>query len=560
MDSSARGGLLACREMESPRVPSGVVELRFDNRFVRELPADPDRVNRPRQVHGACYSWVEPAKVRRPEVLAYSREMADALGISEAVRRSEDFAQVFSGNRQLPGARTYATCYGGNQFGQWAGQLGDGRAINLGEAEGREGAHWTLQLKGAGPTPYSRTADGLAVLRSSIREFLCSEAMHHLGVPTTRALSLLLTGEQVERDMLYDGHPKFEPGAIVCRASPSFTRFGSFEIFASRNEIGVLKSLADFTIRTDYPHLIDGTVEPEAETYVRWFEEICRRTAEMIVHWTRVGFVHGVMNTDNMSILGLTIDYGPYGWLEDYDPNWTPNTTDAGGRRYRFGHQPQVALWNLVQLARALLPLIGDPEPLEQALDSYREAWEKGRRSMMASKLGLSGMDGGAVDGEDGSLFEELTKILAVVETDMTIFFRRLADLPVEAVFERAGALSVIETLADAYYLPEQLDSDYRERLEAWIGRYRRRVLASGTSDEERREWMNAVNPKYVLRNYLAQLAIDKAEAGDPALVEELLDLLRRPYDEQPEREEYAAKRPDWARDRPGCSMLSCSS
>ena len=243
--------------------------------------------------------------------------------------------------------------------------MGDGRAINLGEVVNSAGQRWVLQLKGAGPTPYSRTADGLAVLRSSVREFLCSEAMYHLGVPTTRALSLILTGEQVMRDMLYDGNPELEPGAVVCRVAPSFTRFGNFQIFTARKELDVLKQLTDYTLVTDFPHL----GEPSVAVYIEWFREVCSRTVEMIVHWMRVGFVHGVMNTDNMSILGLTIDYGPYGWLEDYDPTWTPNTTDAQGRRYSFGNQPYIAHWNLAQLAQSIYPLIGQQELLLNALD-----------------------------------------------------------------------------------------------------------------------------------------------------------------------------------------------
>ena len=339
-------------------------QLTFDNRFVRELPADPESGNYCRQVEGVCFSRVQPLQVTEPRLVACAREVSELLDLSGDPFLSKDFAEVFSGNRILPGMDPYAMCYGGHQFGSWAGQLGDGRAINLGETVNRKGERWTLQLKGAGPTPYSRRADGLAVLRSSVREFLCSEAMYHLGVPTTRALSLVLTGEQVVRDMFYDGNPKEEPGAVVCRVAESFTRFGSFQIFSARGEIQVLQQLLDFTIRTDFPHL----GEPTKEVYVKWFEEVCRTTAEMIVHWMRVGFVHGVMNTDNMSILGLTIDYGPYGWLEDYDSNWTPNTTDAVGRRYCFGNQPQIALWNLAQLGNAMLPLVDSPEPLEQGL------------------------------------------------------------------------------------------------------------------------------------------------------------------------------------------------
>jgi uncharacterized protein YdiU (UPF0061 family) len=533
--------------------PGRLAALRFDNRFTRELPGDPESVNRRRQVPGACYSLVNPTPVKAPRLVAYSREMAERIGLSGKTCRSDTFAQVFTGNRLLPGMQPFAMCYGGHQFGNWAGQLGDGRAINLGEVVHTRGERWTLQLKGAGPTPYSRNADGLAVLRSSIREFLCSEAMFHLGVPTTRALSLTLTGEEVERDMFYDGHPKLEPGAVVCRASPSFIRFGNFQIHAARRETDLLQRLADYTIRTDFPHL--GV--PSPSIYEKWFDEVCRLTAEMIVHWMRVGFVHGVMNTDNMSILGLTIDYGPYGWLENYDPNWTPNTTDAVGRRYRFGMQPAIAQWNLAQLANAIHPLIGRVEPLEAALEHYAAAYRDGWRRMMAKKLGLNTFE----PATDEPLMTELMEILPLAETDMTIFFRRLARIDGLASSNREDDDSTLMApLMEAYYVPDQLTPALRRRTAGWIRDYIDRLRRDNISPAKRRGIMNGVNPKYVFRNYLAQLAIDKAEVGDFSMIHELLDLLRHPYDEQPERESFAARRPDWARHRPGCSMLSCSS
>jgi uncharacterized protein YdiU (UPF0061 family) len=521
----------------------------FDNRFIRQLSGDPETANHRRQVFGACYSRVLPAKVKAPKMVAYSREVAELLSWDSKVCETVDFTQVFVGNGLLPGMEPYATCYGGHQFGNWAGQLGDGRAINLGEVINREGEHWTLQLKGAGETPYSRNADGLAVLRSSVREFLCSEAMHHLGVPTTRALSLILTGEEVIRDMFYNGNPKSEPGAVVCRVAQSFTRFGSFQIFAARGETDLLKKLVDFTVRTDFPHL----GEPSLAVYLAWFEEVCRRTAKMIVHWQRVGFVHGVMNTDNMSILGLTIDYGPYGWLENYDPNWTPNTTDAAERRYRYGSQPQIAFWNLGQLANAIYPLIDQVEPLQQAINAYKDTFEQGWQTMVADKLGLKDFDP-AIDNE---LHTELLILLQSVETDMTIFYRNLALLVMDVELSNEA---IIAPLMEAYYVQEQLTDDYKARLGNWLRLYIQRVQNSGITDAERCKRMNAANPKYVLRNYLAQLAIDKAEQGDFSMVNELLELLRHPYDEQPGKEQFALKRPDWARQRAGCSMLSCSS
>ncbi len=533
--------------------PGTLDALVFDNRFIRELPADPEAANRRRQVTGACYSFVNPARTAAPKLVASSREAAEILGLSPEACRSEAFTRVFSGNLLMPGMTPYAVNYGGHQFGNWAGQLGDGRAINLGEVVNGRSEHWTLQLKGAGPTPYSRTADGLAVLRSSIREFLCSEAMFHLGVPTTRALSVILTGEEVERDMFYDGNPRLEPGAVVCRIAPSFTRFGNFQIHAARGETALLKQLVDYTLRADFPHL--GA--PSREVYIEWFAEVCRRTAEMIVHWMRVGFVHGVMNTDNMSILGLTIDYGPYGWLENYDPDWTPNTTDAAGRRYRFGNQPGIAQWNLVQLANAIYPLIEAVEPLQEALEEYGRSYREGRQEMMAGKLGLSRF----TPGPDDELVADLLSLLPRAETDMTIFFRKLARVGADG--QPPGEMNdeaLLSPLLEAYYLPEQLTPTLRVLTASWLRRYLKRLEEEKVPRERRIARMNAVNPKYVLRNYMAQMAIDKAEAGDFARVRELLDLLRLPYDEQPDRDAFAAKRPDWARNRPGCSMLSCSS
>ncbi|ETW94177.1 MAG: hypothetical protein ETSY1_36020 [Candidatus Entotheonella factor] len=529
--------------------------LTFNNRFLRELPADPDTANHPRQVTGACYTRVEPAKVSNPELVAFAWEVAEQLDLTPEIMESEAFLQVLAGNRLLDGMDPYAMCYGGHQFGNWAGQLGDGRAIILGEVMNRRGEPSTLQLKGAGPTPYSRMADGLAVLRSSIREFLCSEAMHHLGVPTTRALSLVVTGEQVVRDILYDGNPRPEPGAIVCRVAPSFIRFGNFEIFAARGEIDLLRQVVDYTIRNDFPHLGDVTPDTAKAIYTAWYDEVCRRTAEMIVHWMRVGFVHGVMNTDNMSILGLTIDYGPYGWLEDYDPNWTPNTTDAGQRRYRYGQQPQIAMWNLAQLGNALYPLVEDVDPLQDALNTYSKTFNEGWKSMMAQKLGLNAFE----PETDDDLIKELQTVLQLVETDMTLFYRNLARVET-GMAGHGDDEALMAPLLDAYYSPEELTGEYRARIGTWLRRYLARVGRDGTPDALRRERMNAVNPKYVLRNYLAQLAIDQAEQGDYSMVRDLLELLRHPYDEQPEQEEYAKKRPDWARHRAGCSMLSCSS
>jgi len=517
--------------------------LNFDNRFIRELPADPVADNSRRQVHNACFSFVEPTRVPAPSLVSFSNQAASLLDLSEIDCQSQEFLSTFSGNTLLDGMTPYAMCYGGHQFGNWAGQLGDGRAINLGEVKNQSGDYWTIQLKGAGPTPYSRTADGFAVLRSSLREYICSEAMYHLGVPTTRALSLINTGENVMRDMLYNGNAAYELGSVVCRLSPSFIRFGNFQIFASRDQHKELKQLANVTIEHHFAHLLKDYTAGSKELYLAWFNEVCQHTITMIVDWMRVGFVHGVMNTDNMSILGLTIDYGPYGWLDDFNPNWTPNTTDAQHRRYRYGEQANIALWNCYQLANSLYPLIEETAPLESILNKFQQDYHAKWLAMMASKLGLLNVKNG-----DQALFERLESLLAQVETDMTIFYRCLAN----------DDLS-LENFSDAYYQQEH-NQEYRNAMTAWLNDYSLRRQLDGLTNVARIDAMNSVNPLYVFRNYLAQQAIDKAEVGDHSMIGELLEVLANPYNQQTGRESFAEKRPEWAREKIGCSMLSCSS
>ena len=514
------------------RAPAAVqlTDLAFEGSFVRELPADPVADNRSRQVPNASYTRVDPTPVAAPKLLGWSDVLAEYLGIERPT--SQAAVDALAGNRVLPGMKPYAARYGGHQFGHWAGQLGDGRAITLGEVTATDGTRQELQLKGAGRTPYSRTADGRAVLRSSLREFVCSEAMYFLGVPTTRALSLVATGEPVIRDMFYDGHPAPEPGAVVCRVAPSFVRFGNFQIHAANNEIEILRKLADHVIRLHYPGL----------DYSAFFQELCRRTALLMADWMRLGFVHGVMNTDNMSILGVTIDYGPYGWLEGYDPQWTPNTTDAQTLRYTYGNQPQVAHWNLARLAEALLPLVPDQAPLEQGLALYADSFNKAWRGALAQKLGVAALD----QPGDDELLSQLFTLMYEKETDFTLFFRNLAAVPLEAADDAA----LLQPLQAAFY------AEPAAGLAAWLRRYGSRVK----NEVGRIERMNKANPKYVFRNYLAQLAIDALEKGDTSVMERLLNVLERPYDEQPAHHDLAARRPEWARNRAGCSALSCSS
>ena len=538
--------------MEKPESPMRQVtlgDLKFVNPFTTELSGDQDLSNTRRQVHDAYYSRVFPTPTAAPKTLIVSEEVRLLLGISSGLADSDEFAEVFSGNAVTADMDPHAMCYGGHQFGNWAGQLGDGRAINLGELQGIDSKNYMLQLKGAGPTPYSRSGDGRAVLRSSIREYLCSEAMHYLHVPTTRALSLCNTGDNVVRDMFYDGNLAEEIGAVVCRVAESFIRFGSFEIFSARENIDGLKALLDFTIKHHFSEISDTS----PEKYVDFYREVISSTALLMAHWQRVGFVHGVMNTDNMSIHGLTIDYGPYGWVDDFDPDWTPNTTDRHQRRYRFRNQPAVGHWNLAQLANAIYPVVGSVEPLQEALDEYEEIFSRSWSEMIAAKLGL-------VEYSSSSSQRVITDLFSILETgeiDMTIFFRSLSSITVgsDISIDEISAL-----LKSSYYEPVSKSESHWETLRDWIENYRDVLRGQEIPDDRRKAQMDQVNPKYVLRNYLAQLAIDSAEQGDLSMLYDLQTMLKTPYDDQPQFDKWAVKRPDWAKDRAGCSMLSCSS
>ncbi|SNC60445.1 Uncharacterized conserved protein YdiU, UPF0061 family [Hymenobacter gelipurpurascens] len=521
----------------------------FQNSFVEEMKGEASMNKNPRQVPGYHYSRVDPTAVKDPHLLAWSADLANYLGLARPPERGAA-VDMLAGNRVAETMKPFAARYGGHQFGNWAGQLGDGRAMSLGELTAIDGSVWEIQLKGAGPTPYSRRADGRAVLRSSLREFLCSEAMHYLGVPTTRALSLVGTGDEVVRDMFYNGNARPEPGAIVARVAPTFVRFGNFQILLATGETENLRALADYVIRHQFPEL----GEPSPEVYVRWFEEICRRTAVMIAHWQSVGFVHGVMNTDNMSILGLTIDYGPYGWLEPYDLGWTPNTTDFGGRRYAFGQQPNVALWNLMQLGQALSPLLPDIKLLNPALQVYADTLATTRHDMMLRKLGLTSL----VPEDDKALFTALEQALAESEIDMTVFFRRLSHTGPALLLDQGNEDTKLrELLQTAAY---SMAPDEEQDLLEWLHRYMQRLRQEKATPEAIRESMLRANPKYVLRNYLAQQAIEAAETGDLSLLNRLMEVLKTPFAEQPEHEDLAAKRPEWAREKPGSATLSCSS
>lgn len=468
-----------------------------------------------------------PTPLPAPYFVAASTPAARLVGLDPADLAREDFVDVFTGNHVPPRAQPLAAVYSGHQFGHWAGQLGDGRAILLGDLDGPEG-RMELQLKGAGMTPYSRMGDGRAVLRSSIREFLCSEAMAALGIPTTRALMVTGSNKGIIRETM-------ETAAVVTRMAPSFVRFGSFEHWRYRDKPEELRTLADYVINTFYPDLA-GAANP----YLALLEEVTRRTARMIAHWQAVGFMHGVMNTDNMSILGITLDYGPFGFMEAFDVDHMCNHTDQGGR-YSYANQVPVGHWNCYALANALLPLIDDQEAAQAALEVYVDAYGEKFDELLHAKLGLK-----TTHENDRALADAVFKLMQDNHVDFTLFFRRLGDLKLDVADADREA-------SDAPLRDLFLD---RPAFDVWAAAYRARLRQENSADGERRVAMHAVNPKYVLRNYLAQVAIEKAQNGDYEEVRRLLAVLERPFDEQPEHEAYAALPPDWA----SHLEVSCSS
>ncbi len=472
---------------------------------------------------GAFYTRLAPLPLPEPYVVAVSDDVAALLGLPAEFVNGPHFAETFVGNRLLPGSDPLAAVYSGHQFGVWAGQLGDGRAHLLGGLRNELG-HWEIQLKGAGRTPYSRGADGRAVLRSSIREFLCSEAMAGLGVPTTRALCIIGADHPVYREQV-------ETAAVVTRVAPGFVRFGSFEHWSSRDRDVELRQLADYVIDTFRPECRDA-----ANPYDALLRDVSRRTGELMAYWMAVGFMHGVMNTDNMSILGLTLDYGPFGFMEAFDAGHICNHSDHRGR-YTYRNQPHVAQWNLYCLADALHSLVGGALPARQAVDdTFGDAFEASFERLMRAKLGLR-------DGlpDDEAFIGETFGLLQQHRPDFTLFFRTLSGLAGEA-----GA-------SDAALRDMFVD---RSACDAWLEGWRARLAQTPWGDAERQAAMRAANPKYVLRNWLAEVAIRKARNGDYSEVQRLLACLRRPYDEQPEFEGYAALPPDWANGL----EVSCSS
>ncbi len=510
----------------------------YKNEFTENFPGDDSGDLTPRQTPGKLYSKAIPTPVEKVTLLAWSNELAKELGIQKP--DSEQDLNILGGNYVADAMKPYAACYAGHQFGNWAGQLGDGRAITLGEWQTPAGNTWELQLKGAGPTAYSRRADGRAVLRSSVREYLMSEAMHYLGVPTTRALSLVTTGDPVLRDMFYNGNAAYEAGAIVMRTAPSFLRFGNFELLNARKEHDLLRQLVTWTIDRYYPHL-------QGENRILdWFKEVVERTATLMVEWQRVGFVHGVMNTDNMSVLGLTIDYGPYSFVDNYDPDFTPNTTDLPGRRYAFGKQPGIAYWNLGCLAAALLPL-AEKDKLLAVLETYKEVYWKKYYQMMGNKLGLD-----VVTNLDTDLITQFEQTLAKLQPDMTIFFQLLIEVPLYMRDEK----QVADHFKESFY--KELAEEESQQLYTLISNYLERLNRNTIKREVSQQLMRNANPRFILRNYLLHQAIEELERGENTLFTKLQEAIKEPYTSN--YDEFFMKRPEWATQKAGCSMLSCSS
>ena len=535
----------------------------FDNSFAKELPGFiGPAIKHPMQTPGVLYANAHPEAVSKPELLTWSDDAAALLDLPSEIELKKDserldqLTHIFAGNELAPGMQAIATRYGGHQFGNWAGQLGDGRAISLGEFINSKNERWEIQLKGAGRTAYSRHADGRAVLRSSLREFICSESMFYLGIPTTRALCCVTTGDDVMRDMFYDGNPEAEPGAITTRLAPSFIRFGHFEILASTGELENLKALIRYTIRMHYPAIWARFDEAKPdEGIVEWFKEISDCTAKLIVDWLRVGFVHGVLNTDNMSILGLTIDYGPYGWLDSYDPTWTPNTTDFERRRYRFEQQPGIGLWNLTRLAEALSTVVQDKKALESVLETYVDTFQMSYRDMRMHKIGLIDFN----PTQDGSLIDSLDQALTSTEIDMTIFYRKLADAGRWNTAEVGNHEFILESFAEAFY-SERPSSNEHKNIIDWIQLYHLRINREPKLLDQRIARMNATNPVFVPRNYQVQEVLDDLEKGQHLSLKQMMEAFKTPYVMNSATTRWFRKRPEWARKRPGCSALSCSS
>jgi len=497
--------------------------------FVRKFRGFKNDLNRSTQTPDCFFSLSKPEYFPKAEQICSSQSLLDELKLDGLCQKDLSF---LSGD-PLYLKDSYVTRYGGHQFGNWAGQLGDGRAHTLGQFDTK----WDVQVKGSGANPYSRSGDGYAVLRSSLREFLMSEYMHHAGVPTTRALNLMTTGTQVLRDMFYNGNAAYESGALVTRLAPSFIRFGHFQIFSQGNELQNLKELVHWTIDQHFPNHTHETTENLFE----WFNHICEETLKLAVHWMRLGFVHGVLNTDNMSILGLTIDYGPFSMLDEYDRNFTPNTTDLPGRRYSFENQPAVCLWNLERLAEALYPLTEDTSGFSDALKSFKNNFRFKFERMYRDKLGLPS----SLANSDFIMKTEQT--LQDYKLDYSLFFSSLDEKITN------------EDILNLSY--KELNTEDEKALFSYFDEFK--SLSKKLNPDQKKELEKVKlhsNPKFNLRNYIFVEVLEDLQKGSKTKLNAVLKALETPYSFVKESPELYQKRPEWAKDKDGCRLLSCSS
>lgn len=511
-----------------------MADFNFTYPFLDKFPGDKSWNLQQRQTPNLFYCLTHPIGFSKANLIHTNATLLNLFEINTPLPKA--WENIFNAN--IPNEYlTYATAYAGHQFGQWAGQLGDGRAIYFGEIKDRKQQNWELQWKGAGATPYSRRGDGRAVLRSTIREYLMSEAMHYLGIPTTRSLSISLSGEDVMRDIMYNGNAKAELGAVMVRTAESFLRFGHFEFTSANGNTTLLKDLTDWTIKRYFPDIQTQGVEK----YLDFFKEVKDRTLKMIIEWYRVGFVHGVMNTDNMSVLGLSIDYGPYAMLDEYDLNFTPNTTDLPGRRYAFGQQGNIALWNLNAFANAIFPLINDAEPLQEILEEFEGDFWKAFDEMMSRKLGFD-----KLKSEDEQLIKEWQLMMLDIKADYTLFFIELMK------FHQGKEMN------NEAFLYNELTSSQEKKLISFLKNYKNRIEQNVISKEESINLMQKANPQFILRNFQLYECIQEAEKGNYEMFNQLYDALQTPYKNK--YPTFQQKRPNWANGVAGCSMLSCSS
>ncbi|XP_033748602.1 protein adenylyltransferase SelO-like [Pecten maximus] len=514
------------------------------NVILSEFPIDPVKKNYVRQVKNSLFSITYPVPLRSRTILAAISDdvLVNILDLDPVVVRSRDFTDFVSGSLVLHGAVPLAHRYGGHQFGSWAGQLGDGRAVMLGDYVNRKGERWELQLKGSGLTPYSRRGDGRAVIRSSVREFLCSEALYQLGVPTSRAASLVVSDDPVTRDQFYDGHPQTERAAVVLRISQSWFRFGSLEILAQNGEIDLLRQLTDFIIRR---YFLDIDLHG-ANRYLELYSAIVEQTAAMIAMWQSVGFTHGVCNTDNFSILSLTIDFGPFGFLEEYNPKFVPNTSDDEGR-YSYERQPDVGYYNLDKLKLALQPLLSKSQAKQMTivLKGYVDIYKDKFMELFRRKIGLS-----KEAEEDEQVIAILLKMMEETKADFTMTFRQLSEISVSDI----GEMLVLPG-DQAWALKKLATHDW---FAAWVKMYKKVLMDQNVSETNRQRIMKLTNPRYVLRNWMAQKAITKAERDDFSEIAKVLRVLERPFTFQEEAEAngFASPPPHWA----NTLRVSCSS